>query len=281
MTVTFNALLESAGGTFVNDASKGADATISLAQQPTVVALAALKKLAASSAADPELNTANEDSSRGRVREGRVAVRDQLPVHLSERRGGEGPAGRRSAGRASREVIAGKPSKPPLGGFNIGIASHSKHQDLDVAATECIVQPGQPAGRRREGRQPADAVERSTTRSTRSSTRSRTLLRESINDAAPRPVTPAYNDLSLAVQDTLVPLQVDQPAEDGRQAARPGQAGPEVGGGPVTTTCRRPRPATTPSPAAIAASRSSPTATRPSAGSGCDWSRRPSSSCWR
>ncbi len=35
MTVTFNTLLASAGGSFVNDPGKGADATISLAQQPT------------------------------------------------------------------------------------------------------------------------------------------------------------------------------------------------------------------------------------------------------
>jgi multiple sugar transport system substrate-binding protein len=37
------------------------------------------------------------------------------------------------------------------------------------------------------------------------------VLRQSINDAAPRPVSPAYNDLSLAVQETLVPLKSINP----------------------------------------------------------------------
>ena len=32
-------------------------------------------------------------------------------------------------------VVADMPSRPPLGGFNIGISSKSKHQDLDVART--------------------------------------------------------------------------------------------------------------------------------------------------
>ncbi len=104
------------------------------------------------------------------------------------------------------EVIAGKPSKPPLGGFNIGISSHSKHHDLDVAAAECIVQPGTSCTRRR----------RAVTRPTLSNLYDKidkkqypfaALLRQSINDAAPRPVSPAYNDLSLAVQETLVPLR--------------------------------------------------------------------------
>jgi len=40
------------------------------------------------------------------------------------------------------------------------------------------------------------------------------VLRESINDAAPRPVSPAYNDLSLAVQNTIHPLSGINPSAD-------------------------------------------------------------------
>jgi multiple sugar transport system substrate-binding protein len=209
MTVTFNALLESAGGTFVNDASKGADATISLAQGPTVIALAALKKLASSSAADPELNTANEDSSRAAFEKGGSAYEINYPFiypSAAEVKGLQADLG----WARFPEVIAGKPSKPPLGGFNIGIASHSKHHDLDVAAAECIVQP----------KNQLDAAEKGGNPPTLSNLYDKidkkqypfaALLRESINDAAPRPVTPAYNDISLAVQETLVPLKSINP----------------------------------------------------------------------
>jgi multiple sugar transport system substrate-binding protein len=40
------------------------------------------------------------------------------------------------------------------------------------------------------------------------------ILRQSINDAAPRPVSPAYNDLSLAVQNTIHPLSSINPTSD-------------------------------------------------------------------
>jgi multiple sugar transport system substrate-binding protein len=209
MTVTFNALLESAGGSFINDASKGADATISLAQQPTVVALAALKKLASSSAADPELNTANEDSSRAAFEKGGSAYEINYPFIYPSAAAVKGLQADLGWARYP-EVIAGKPSKPPLGGFNVGIASHSKHKDLDVAAAECIVQP----------KNQLDAAEKGGNPPTLSNLYDQidkkqypfaTLLRDSINDAAPRPVTPAYNDISLAVQETLVPLKSINP----------------------------------------------------------------------
>ena len=41
-------------------------------------------------------------------------------------------------------------------------------------------------------------------------------MRESIQDAAPRPVSPAYNDLSLAVQDTIVPFGSINPEKDAK-----------------------------------------------------------------
>jgi multiple sugar transport system substrate-binding protein len=209
MTVTFNALLASAGGSFVTDASKGSDASISLAQAPTVAALAALKKLASSSAADPELNTANEDSSRAAFEKGGSAYEINYPFIYPSAASVKGLQADLGWARYP-EVIAGKPSKPPLGGFNIGIASHSKHKALDVAAAACIVQP----------KNQLDAAEKGGNPPTLSNLYDKidkkqypfaALLRESINDAAPRPVTPAYNDISLAVQETLVPLKAINP----------------------------------------------------------------------
>jgi multiple sugar transport system substrate-binding protein len=209
MTVTFNALLESAGGTFVTDASKGSDATISLAQKPTEIALAALKKLAASSAADPELNTANEDSSRAAFEKGGSLYEINYPFiypSSAEVKGLQADIG----WARFPEVIAGKPSKPPLGGFNIGIASHSQHKAADVAAAQCIVQPANQLDAAEKGGNPP-TLSNLYDKIDKKQYPFAALLRESINDAAPRPVTPAYNDISLAVQETLVPLKSINP----------------------------------------------------------------------
>ncbi len=209
MTVTFNTLLESAGGTFVNDASKGAEASISLAQQPTEIALAALKKLASSSAADPELNTANEDSSRAAFEKGGSAYEINYPFIYPS--AASVPGLQQDLGWARYpEVIAGKPSKPPLGGFNIGIASHSTHKAADVAAAECIVQPANQLDAAKKGGNPP-TLSNLYDKISKKQYPFAALLRQSINDAAPRPVTPAYNDISLAVQETLVPLKSINP----------------------------------------------------------------------
>ena len=103
-------------------------------------------------------------------------------------------------------VVAGKPSRPPLGGFNIGISSKSKHQELDVAAATCIVQPGNQIFAAEKGGNPP-TLARLYDDIDKEQYPFAAVLRESINDAAPRPVSPAYLDLSLAVQQTLVPLK--------------------------------------------------------------------------
>ena len=209
MTVTFNTLLESAGGTFVNDPSKGADASISLAQKPTVLALAALKKLATSSAANPELNTSNEDSSRAAFEKGNSLYEINYPFIYPSAAAVKGLQQNLGWARYP-EVVAGAKSRPPLGGFNIGIAKHSKHQDVDVAAASCIVQDSNQLFAAENGGNPPtkgalfDKI-------SKAKYPFADVMRDSINDAAPRPVTPAYNDISLAVQETLVPLSQINP----------------------------------------------------------------------
>ena len=99
--------------------------------------------------------------------------------------------------------MPGKPSRPPLGGINIGVSAYSKHQDSAFDAAECIASDKHQVDRGGEGRPAADhRVALRQPRRSRRRTRSRTLLRQSINDGAPRPVTPAYSDISLAIQKT-------------------------------------------------------------------------------
>ncbi len=205
VTVTFNTLLESAGGTFVENANQGQDATIALQQGPTVAALTALKKLASSSAADPSLNTNDEDASRAAFEKGQSLYEINYPFIYASAAGVPGLQEKIGWARYP-QVVAGMPSRPPLGGFNIGISSKSKHQDLDVAAATCIVQPNNQIFAAEKGGNPP-TLARLYDDIDKKQYPFASVLRESINDAAPRPVSPAYLDLSLAVQETLVPLK--------------------------------------------------------------------------
>ena len=85
-------------------------------------------------------------------------------------------------------------------GINLGIGKFSKHQDEALAAVKCItsvehnaqymVEAGNPAARAAAYDDPA----------VKEAFPMADLIRESIADAGPRPITPYYGDVSSSVQ---------------------------------------------------------------------------------
>lgn len=213
LTVTFNALLNSAGGRFLQNPEAGEDAQISLEQQPTAAALAALHNLAISPAADASLNTADEDSSREAFQESGAYQINYPFIYPSA---ADVPGLQENLGWARfPRVVDGRPSAPPLGGFNLGVGADSANKELAFEAAECIRQPDNQLFAAQEGGNPpttAAVFDRLTTEQYPF----KDVLRESINDAEPRPVSPAYNDLSLAVQNVIHPLSSIEPESDAR-----------------------------------------------------------------
>ena len=109
-------------------------------------------------------------------------------------------------------VDPGKPSRVTLGGINLGIGAYSKNPDLATEAALCLAQPDNQVIACGEGRPARRPTRRSTTtRRSRRRSRSPTCCGESIADGVPRPVTPAYSDISLAIQQTLHPPQDIEP----------------------------------------------------------------------
>jgi len=215
LNVTFNSLLESAGGRFLNNPEAGQDATVSLEQAPTVAALTALHNLAISSAANPSLNTAEEDSSRQAFEEGNSVYEINYPfIYPSAAESTAVPDLQKKLGWARfPRVYPNVPSRPPLGGFNLSVGASSKHKDQAFQAIQCIRQPANQLFAAQNGGNPpttSAVYDQLTTQQYPF----KDVLRESINDAAPRPVSPAYNDLSLAVQNTIHPLGSINPVAD-------------------------------------------------------------------
>ena len=103
-------------------------------------------------------------------------------------------------------VDDGKPSKPPLGGINLGVSAYSKNKDVAFEAAACLANDKQPDDRGRTRRPAALALgplrrqsgdEGLSASPTWSASRSK--------PPGPRPRTPAYQDVSLAIQRTLHP----------------------------------------------------------------------------
>jgi multiple sugar transport system substrate-binding protein len=102
-------------------------------------------------------------------------------------------------------VDPGKPSRVSIGGANIGISNYGRHPDLATQAARCMTsrkwQDQEAIG---EGLPPVvnasyDAPE------VRKAYPFADLLREQLKDSVPRPETPAYSDVTLAIQQTLHP----------------------------------------------------------------------------
>jgi multiple sugar transport system substrate-binding protein len=103
-------------------------------------------------------------------------------------------------------VVAGKPSRPPLGGFNIGVGGYTNHPDQAFKAAVCIGnEKSQLTATKLDGLPPSREDLYSNKVVTTAFPGFAALVKRSIDDAAPRPQTPAYQDVSLGIQDAIQP----------------------------------------------------------------------------
>jgi multiple sugar transport system substrate-binding protein len=217
--VWINALTESAGGQILANTEEGDDATPSMAGPAGDTAADIVGKLARSSAAPPGLSTATEEEARSTFQGGGGGFMVNWPyVYAAAKSAVE-------AGGLDQAVVddiawarypradAAQESKPPLGGINLGIGEFSKHKDEALDAVKCItsvennaqymVESGNPAARAAAYDDPA----------VQEAFPMADLIRESIADAGPRPITPYYGDVSSSVQRVWHPANSVQAPE--------------------------------------------------------------------
>jgi multiple sugar transport system substrate-binding protein len=100
-----------------------------------------------------------------------------------------------------------RPSAPPIGGINLAVSSYSRHPGLAFDATRCLVSPdSQLEVTRLEGLPPVrnDLFDEPAVKAAFPGFAEQ--IRQSIANAGPRPsVSPAYQDLSLAIQRAVHP----------------------------------------------------------------------------
>ena len=213
-TVWVNSLLASAGTELVVDADRPDRARAGLAVGPTEQALGVIRRLATSPAADPGLSVATEQDTRQAMLSGAASYSLNYPAVYAAARA-EQPGLVDDLGWARYpEVVAGRPSRPPLGGINLGVSAYSPHPEQAFDAAACLrSEANQELGATRGSLPPTIAALYDDPAVARQFPFGR-LLRESIAAAAPRPATPAYADVSLAVQQVLHPPASVDPARD-------------------------------------------------------------------
>jgi multiple sugar transport system substrate-binding protein len=204
--VWINALIESGGGQIIENTELGDEATPSVASPAGDAAADLVGELARSSAALPGLSTATEEEVRAAFQAGNGGFMVNWPyVYAAAKAAVEAGGIQQSvvddiAWARYPRVDGGTASKPPLGGINLGIGEFSSHQDAALDAVKCItsvennaqymVEAGNPAARAAAYDDPA----------VKEAFPMADLIRESIADAGPRPITPFYGDVSSSVQ---------------------------------------------------------------------------------
>jgi multiple sugar transport system substrate-binding protein len=199
LTVWFNSLVDSAGGGILSPDNK------ILVGPSTKTAAEIMHRLATSPAADPGLNVAQEGQADTAFDKGGAAFEINYPFVWSSAQK-TGPKVFKEMGYAPfPSVTPGTAPKVSIGGYNLGVSAYSKHPQQAFDAVRCLVQPQN---------QIRDAVKGGLAPVTGSIYQQpafekaypfHQLIREQLVNYGIRPQTPAYADITLAVQDVLSP----------------------------------------------------------------------------
>jgi multiple sugar transport system substrate-binding protein len=208
--VWINALVQGAGGDIVSDTEAGRDAKVDIDSDAGRKAAAVIEKLA-DKAAQPDLSVSREGTSLGQMYPakgpgefmvnwtfvyknyaGLVGAPDGITEdQLSDLGWARYP-----------ETVEGEPSKPPVGGIDIGVGAYSEHPDWAEEAARCItseqaqvdlalkagLMPSTNSAYDKvaaSGEYPKDLVE---------------LFRTSVDEGGPRPKSAFYAMISGAIQ---------------------------------------------------------------------------------
>jgi multiple sugar transport system substrate-binding protein len=206
LTVWFNSLVDSAGGAILTPNNKV------VVGPSTRIAAAIMHRLATSPAADPGLNVAQEAQSETAWEHGTAAFQINYPFVWSAAKADSPSIFKHMGYAAFPSVIPGTKPKVSIGGYNLGVSAYSPHPQLAFEAVKCLVQ---------EKNQERDAIKGglapvlSSIYSIPSFEKAypfHSLIKAQLEDYGLRPQTPAYADVTLAIQLALSPTSNIDPS---------------------------------------------------------------------
>jgi multiple sugar transport system substrate-binding protein len=198
VVVWFNSLVQSAGGTIV----KGDQVTLGAGGQK---AADIISQLAHSSAADPSLASQHEDETRLAFEAGTAFFQVNYPFIY--------PSAKDSAPKIFKEIAwapypgveAGQPAKAPIGGINWGVGAYTKHPREAFEAAACMRNEENEKEAAIKGGLPPTLESLYSDPELKKAYPFADLIKQQLANAAVRPVTPAYADVSLAIAKAVSP----------------------------------------------------------------------------
>jgi multiple sugar transport system substrate-binding protein len=132
-TVWFNTMVASAGGTILNPA-----ATSVTLGPPAALALADMKQLAVSPAADPSLSVQMENDNRLAMEAGTAAFELNYPFVYPSMKADNPKLFKVFKWSLYPQIVPGVPSRVTIGGVDIAVSRYSQHQALAFQAATCL-----------------------------------------------------------------------------------------------------------------------------------------------
>jgi multiple sugar transport system substrate-binding protein len=212
LTVWINAMVLSAGGRILSD-----DGQRVVLGAPAAKGVSVIGRLARSPAADPSLGVQMEDQNRLAFETGKAAFEINYPfVYPSAQ--ADVPALARQMGWAEYpRVDANLPSRPPVGGIDLAVSAFSQHKEQAFDAIMCL---------RNKENQLRNAIKGGLPPTLASLYKDPRLIKggypfaaeifDSLQRGGVRPKTPAYQSVSVALQNTLYPPSVAGPGRLGQ-----------------------------------------------------------------
>jgi multiple sugar transport system substrate-binding protein len=209
--VWINALVVSSGGGILADPTAGAAAIPAIASTAGDRAAEIVGGLARSPAAAPDVGTAREEEARATFQGERGGFMVNWPYVWNAVRDAV------QAGSLAQAIVddigwaryprteAGRPSRPPLGGIDVAIGAFSQHPEQALRAMRCITSRESQIQLMLDTGVPAARAAAYDDLAVRQRLPMAPLIRDSIADAGPRPLTPYWVDVSAAVQRSWHP----------------------------------------------------------------------------
>ena len=224
--VWISALVSSAGGKILENPEAGKDVQPAIESDAGRKAATVVQQLGRSRAADPALSTTDEEAARATFQ----GPTGGFMVNWAYVYGAAQEAV--AAGSLQQSVLddigwaryprvdAATPSRPPLGGINLGVGAYGKHKDHAVEAVRCIASLESQTQYMVKSKNPGARGAVYDNAEVRRIFPMADDIRQSINDGAPRPKTPYYTDVSTATQRSFHPPASVDPARTPGRAAR-------------------------------------------------------------
>jgi multiple sugar transport system substrate-binding protein len=249
LAVWFNTLLQSAGGQVLSDDGKTVTLTDTPAHRAaTVKALHIIKDVATAPGADPSITQTDEGTARLALERGDAALEVNWPFVLASMlenavKGGVSflPLNRRpdltsaindvgtfapterqfaAAYDASKAVLGfapypsvqpGQPAKVTIGGLNLAVAKTTRHKAAAFEAIRCLRSRDNEKYIATVGGLPTVRTSLYDDPQFQLKYPAYAIIRSQLTDAAVRPATPLYENVSMRISSTLAPITAIDP----------------------------------------------------------------------